>query len=99
MLCSTLRTHKLLNESKASKDVALKAVKKLVEKYNLTKIIQVLNEGRFVVATIDKDALQVAFKYDGCYCLKTDLPNELANKERVHKRYKQLIQVNLHLEK
>jgi transposase len=46
-----------------------------------------------MVVTIDKDALQEIAKYDGCYCLKTDVPNEIASKERVHERYKQLIQV------
>jgi len=90
----TKEKNKYLSEKKkASTDVALKAVKSLVEKYNLTKIITVSNQGRDIIVTTDKEAMQAASKHDGCYCLKTDLPNELANKERVHERYKQLIQV------
>jgi len=32
-------------------------------------------------------------KLDGCYCLKTDLPQETATKEIIHARYKDLFQV------
>ena len=83
----------LEQKKKASEDTALRAAKKLLEKYKLTKIVTISSQDRVMVVTIDKDALQEIAKYDGCYCLKTDVPNEIASKERVHERYKQLIQV------
>jgi len=42
---------------------------------------------------MDSAALQEASRLDGCYVLKTDLPESAASKEVVHARYKDLAQV------
>ena len=34
-----------------------------------------------------------ASELDGCYVLKTDLPAEVASKESIHERYKDLVKV------
>jgi len=42
---------------------------------------------------VDEEALTEATRLDGCYVLKTDLPQEFASKERVNARYKDLAMV------
>ena len=83
----------LIDKPRASIGAAVKAVEKLLEKYKLKKIITFSNQNRFIRTSINEEELELVSKYDGCYCLKTDLPEDVANKEKIHKRYKQLTQV------
>jgi len=46
--------------------------------------------GREISLKEDSDALTEESKLDGCYVLKTDLGQEVASKETVHSRYKDL---------
>ena len=83
----------LLDKPKASLKAAVKAVENLVDKYKLKKIITFSNQDREIKASINEEELKLSSKYDGCYCLKTDLPDDVISKEKVHERYKQLTQV------
>jgi len=47
-------------------------------------------DGRTITVEKDTDALKVAAKLDGCYVLKTDLPQGAASKDVIHARYKDL---------
>ena len=31
--------------------------------------------------------MDLVSKYNSCYCLKTSLPNDIASKGKIHKRY------------
>jgi Transposase DDE domain len=47
-------------------------------------------EGRTIRLRVQAEALQEAAKLDGCYVLKTDLPQAVAGTDLVHERYKDL---------
>ena len=59
----------------------------------LDKFVQVADEERRVLVTVDEAALTEAARLDGCYALRTDLPKTVVGKEIVHDRYKDLAQV------
>jgi len=48
---------------------------------------------RTILLSKQQAAWSESSKLDGCYCLKTDLPQEMATKEIIHDRYKDLSQV------
>jgi hypothetical protein len=47
-------------------------------------------EGRTIGLRVQAEALQEAAKLDGCYVLKTDLPQAVAGTDFIHARYKDL---------
>jgi hypothetical protein len=59
----------------------------------LDKFIQLAEQQRRLVVTVDQAALTEAARLDGCYALRTDLPKTFVAKEIVHDRYKDLAQV------
>jgi hypothetical protein len=59
----------------------------------LDKFVQLAEHQRRLVVTVDEAALTEAARLDGCYALRTDLPNTVVAKEIVHDRYKDLAQV------
>lgn len=80
----------LAEHPKAHVDVALRKVRQRCKKLKLSSWLWALACGRQITPTIDEDALCEAAKLDGCYVLKTDLARELADKEVIHERYKDL---------
>jgi hypothetical protein len=52
-------------------------------------------EGRSLKLVADEEARQEAARLDGCYVLKTDLPETAASKQVVHDRYKDLTEVEI----
>jgi len=50
-------------------------------------------EGRTVKLAVNSAALEEASRLDGCYVIKTDLPESAASKQVVHDRYKDLAEV------
>ena len=50
-------------------------------------------EGRTLKLTLNQPALEEVSRLDGCYVIKTDLPESAASKQVVHDRYKDLAQV------
>jgi hypothetical protein len=49
--------------------------------------------GRTILLSKQQAVWEASSELDGCYCLKTDLPQETATKETIHDRYKDLSQV------
>ena len=70
--------------------VALRKLQERVKKFKFTPWLSVSAQDRELRISVDAAAKQEAAKFDGCYVLKTDLPQEKAAKELVHDRYKSL---------
>ena len=72
------------------------AEKKLRAKIAQLKIdawLQVEVQGRTLKLTVNQPALEEASRLDGCYVIKTDLPQSAASKQVIHDRYKDLAEV------
>lgn len=83
-----------LNEHpKAAAKTQLARLKDRAHTLGLDKFVQLAERERRVVVTVDEAALTEAARLDGCYALRTDLPNTVVAKEIVHDRYKDLAQV------
>ena len=50
-------------------------------------------EGRSLKLTVNQPVLDEVSRLDGCYVLKTDLPESAATKQVIHDRYKDLAEV------
>jgi transposase len=87
-LTTYLKEHKRAKEETAQKKI-LKRIDKLKVGNWLTSSI----ENREIKIRIDEEKLKEEEKLDGCYVLKTDIPKELANKETIESRYKDLSHV------
>jgi len=77
----------------ASVEIALRDVNAKIKKLLVSKWLKVFSRDRELYLEIDEEALLHESRYDGCYVLKTDLPQDVASKEVVHERYKDLAQV------
>ena len=55
--------------------------------------LQVEAEGRTLKLTVNQPALEEASRLDGCYVIKTDLPQSAVSKQAIHDRYKDLAEV------
>jgi hypothetical protein len=55
--------------------------------------LQVETEARALQLTVNQPALEDASRLDGCYVIKTDLPESAASSQTVHDRYKDVAQV------
>ncbi len=83
-----------LNEHpRAAAKTQLARLKAKSETLGLDKVVQVAEQARRVVVTVDEAALAEAARLDGCYALRTDLPKTVVGKEIVHDRYKDLAHV------
>ena len=83
----------LADHPRAKVATAEKAVRAKIVQLKLQNWLQVGIEGRSLKLIVDQAALQEASRLDGCYVLKTDLPESAASKDVVHARYKDLAQV------
>jgi len=69
------------------------ALKKLRERCNRLKLSEwatITAENKEIMLGINQDVLREEAKLDGCYVLKSDLSPEVATKEIIHNRYKDL---------
>jgi transposase len=71
----------------------LNACKSRAAKLRVDGLVTLSLEDRCIVMAADDEALTKAARFDGCYALRTDLPEAAASKEVVHDRYKDLAQV------
>lgn len=55
--------------------------------------LQVETEGRTLKVTVNQTALEEASRLDGCYVIKTDLPESAGSSQVIHDRYKDLAEV------
>jgi Transposase DDE domain len=72
---------------------AEKAVRAKIAQLKIHAWLQVETEARALKLTVNQPALEEASRLDGCYVIKTDLPESAASKQAVHDRYKDLAQV------
>jgi len=83
-----LREHK-----RAQVQTAIKDVRKKIEKLKIDQWLGVRFQGRTLELAVDTKALEEASVLDGCYVIKTDLPQKAADKQLIHDRYKDLAEV------
>lgn len=83
----------LSEHARAKTSVAQKNITVIIEKFNLQKLLSVEVDGRVLSLAVDEIWRMLDSRLDGCYVIKTDLPNEKATKEEIHSRYKDLAKV------
>ena len=83
----------LCEHPRAKVETAIKEVKEKIEKLKINKWLTVISHQRTLGSEVDNKALDEASLLDGCYVIKTDLPQEAADKEIIHDRYKDLTEV------
>lgn len=83
-----------LSEHKgAAVSVALGKVSARIEQLKAQTWLRVKSEGRVLCLEQDEKALQNESRLDGCYVIKTDVPQHIATKQIIHDRYKDLSEV------
>ena len=87
------RNRYLAEHPRAKVATAEKALRAKMAQLKIDAWLQVETEGRTVKLTVNQPALEEAARLDGCYVIKTDLPDSAASKQAVHDRYKDLAQV------
>jgi transposase len=80
-----LQEHQRAKEATAIKDISEK-----IEHLKIGKWLQVKAQDRILTLEIDEASLEKESSLDGCYVIKTDLPQALADKQIIHDRYKDL---------
>ena len=83
----------LAAHAKASVEVALKHVNKKAANLKIKELLEVASTGRSITVTVIEAKLTQAAQLDGCYILKSNVPENVADKETLHKRYKDLAMV------
>jgi len=78
---------------RAHVETALRRVTQRATTLLISKWTQVEAQGRGILVSVDDNALEELARLDGCYVLRTDLSPELASKETIHARYKDLAKV------
>jgi transposase len=83
-----------LHEHKRAKvETAIKDVNKKIVQLKIDKWLRVRSRQRALELEVDNEALEEASRLDGCYVIKTDLPKDVADKQIIHDRYKDLTEV------
>jgi hypothetical protein len=80
----------LADHPRAQADTAVRVVAQKCEKLKISAWATVSAAGRQISISIQQAALDEVAKLDGCYVLKTDLPEHAADKQTIHSRYKDL---------
>jgi hypothetical protein len=97
----TVRVRRLLEErngylrehARAKASTAQKVVRAKIAQLKTEAWLRVDAEGRTVKLTADELALEEVSRLDGCYVIKTDLPETVVSPQVVHDRYKDLAEV------
>ena len=85
----------LQEHNRAKGEVALKKIMAKIERLQATDWLSATTENRVITIVTDAEALAAESKLDGCYAIKTDLSKEIASKDTVHSRYKDLAYVEM----
>ena len=85
----------LQEHTKAKGEVALKKITAKIARLQTAEWLSATIENRVITIVTDAEALVAESKLDGCYAIKTDLSKEMASKEIVHTRYKDLTHVEM----
>lgn len=83
----------LKEHKRAEPKVALRKINTFISKLKLNKIIELTEKERVLTATINKNAQRKAEELDGCYVVKTNVPEENLDTQTAHDRYKDLANV------
>jgi hypothetical protein len=75
---------------RADRHTGWKKVLEKSERLGLGSIVTVTAADRRIEIKVDTDYIAEIAELDGCYALKSDLPVEVASKEVIHDRYKDL---------
>jgi transposase len=81
----------LKHHKKASPDIALNTIKKIIAQRKLNKILDVIIKGRTLELVHDLNAQKIHLRLAGCYVIKTNVEARKLDKETIHQRYKDLI--------
>jgi transposase len=85
----------LKEHTKAKGEIALRKITAKIKRLQASEWLSATLENRVITLIIDKENLLDESKLDGCYAIKTDLSKEIATKETVHTRYKDLTHVEM----
>jgi len=85
----------LAGHAKAKVSTADKKVRARIARLKAGAWLQVESTGSAVKLVVDEAARTEAARLDGCYVIKTDLPETTASKQVVHDRYKDLTEVEM----
>jgi transposase len=80
----------LREHAKASVSVAADEIAGKIKRLKIDGWLRVCEEERELKLFTDEKALEEISGLDGCYALKTDLPESAASKKTIHDRYKDL---------
>jgi transposase len=85
----------LLEHKKAKLEIQYNKMNQYIKVRKMGNYIMIIKDenGRKLELKIDKEVLESAGKLDGCYVIKTDLPQEAAEGKLIHARYKGLAEV------
>lgn len=83
----------LAQHPRARVSTAEKWTRQRIAKLQIEAWLSLKAEGRSLSLAVDEEARERASRLDGCYVIKTDVPQKVADKEVVHERYKDLAQV------
>jgi hypothetical protein len=83
----------LVEHPRARVSTAERTVRAKISQLKLDAWLAVEAEGRSLKLSVDELALEEVSQLDGCYVLKTDLPQSAATKTIIHDRYQDLAEV------
>ncbi len=83
----------LAGHPKADRHKAWEKVSEKRSRMGLGAFVTVTGKDRHIKIDVDEEYMAKIAELDGCYVLKTDLPNDAASAETVHGRYKDLSMV------
>jgi Transposase DDE domain len=89
------RNQYLVKHAKAKVNAAEKKIQTKIAQLKATTWLRVESAGRSLTLVADEAARTEAAHLDGCYVIKTDLPETAASKQLVHDRYKDLTDVEM----
>jgi hypothetical protein len=83
----------LQGHKRAKVSTALRNVSFRIEQLKVQTWLKVNSEGRTLSLEQNDNALQVDSRLDGCYVIQTDVPQQVAHKQIIHDRYKDLSEI------
>jgi hypothetical protein len=83
----------LTEHPRAKASTAERTVRAKISQLKLDAWLAVEVEGRALKLAVNQPVLDEVSRLDGCYVLKTDLPESAATKQVIHDRYKDLAEV------
>ncbi len=88
------KENRYLQDHPRAKEVrALKTIKERIKKLKVDHWIEIKLENRTITLSVNHQALGKEEELDGCYVIKTDLPQNTCDAPTIHNRYKDLATV------